>query len=243
MSILTISCFGSYDDGFEPNFDEIDPAFMYTELLKQIILNMPQNRHTERDFIEFLRAEKETNNNRLKIIDKFEKDRSSRNFIWWYSREPLFYYLVNSSFRDLQAGKIIKIGSFIYNLHRQLEDLQKQRVSRNQGKFNVYRGQGLSSDAFEQFQEGKLLCFNHFLSTSESEEVAMEFAEGNLGQLNTEVVVFKMCIDPNTPSTPFAPIKDLSHHGEEEEVLFSMHAVFRIRGIKKHPKNSAIYPS
>jgi hypothetical protein len=107
QSDTLISCFGSYDEGVEPTLDELDPTFMYTELLKQIILNTQNSKQAERDFIDFLRAENKMHDIRLKSIDKFERDHSPKNFIRWYSCEPLFYELVNSSLRNFEAGKII----------------------------------------------------------------------------------------------------------------------------------------
>src|SRR6202044_315265 len=44
-----------------------------------------------------------------------------------------------------------------------------------------------------------------------------------------------------TSSTPFANIGDVSYYQEEEEILFSMHSVFRIGQIKKLDENNRLW--
>ncbi|CAF3395392.1 unnamed protein product [Rotaria sp. Silwood2] len=50
-----------------------------------------------------------------------------------------------------------------------------------------------------------------------------------------------MLIDPKVNATPFADISDQSHFESEAEVLFSMHAVFRINEIKKLRDSDTIF--
>ncbi|CAF3317558.1 unnamed protein product [Rotaria socialis] len=241
QSSTSISFLTSSDDGSEQTLEDLDPIFMYTELLKEIILSTQYNTKNRRDFIEFLRAENRTDANRLKMIDIFEKNDPPRSSISWYTYDILFYDLANSSLRNFNVEKIIKSSFFLSSLHRQLEDLHKQRVNLGHGKFYVYRGQILSKDDFNKLQEGALISFNSFLSTSEEESVASGYAESNANAPENGVgVLFRMLIDPNIPSTPFARIKNISQFYDEQEVLFSMQAVFRIRKIQEYPKNNAV---
>jgi Flp pilus assembly protein TadD len=46
-------------------------------------------------------------------------------------------------------------------------------------------------------------------------------------------VLFKMNIDPSISSIPFASVAKISAFETEEEILFSMHAVFRISQVKE----------
>jgi tetratricopeptide (TPR) repeat protein len=107
----------------------------------------------------------------------------------------------------------------------------------------VYRGQGLSITDFEKLRKtkGGLISFNNFLSTSKAREVSLEFAEGILGKTNTVGILFQMSIDPSVSSAPFASIKEVSYFKEEEEILFSMHTIFRIGEIKQIDKNNTLY--
>ncbi|CAF0923624.1 unnamed protein product [Didymodactylos carnosus] len=106
---------------------------------------------------------------------------------------------------------------------------------------------GLLPEDFEQLcnTKGGLLSFDNFLSTSTKREIAEEFIESALPKYKDNVgVLFVMIIDPNdvsTSTTAFAPIKKYSDFQEEEEILFSMHTVFRVGDIQQSTKNSLVW--
>ncbi|CAF4339481.1 unnamed protein product, partial [Rotaria magnacalcarata] len=99
--------------------------------------------------------------------------------------------------------------------------------------FTVYRGQELSQQDFQNLcdSKGGLLSFNNFLSTSKEKEVAMNFVQDSPHESTDNVsVIFIMTIDPNkisTSNTPFAMIDEHSAIPSEQEILFTMHTVFR----------------
>jgi tetratricopeptide (TPR) repeat protein len=80
---------------------------------------------------------------------------------------------------------------------------------------------------------GNLLSFNNLLSTSTNRDVSVRFAQHSLGKDGMVAVLFEMHIDPSIRSTPFALLNGISYFPAEEEILFSMHSVFRIQGIKQ----------
>jgi tetratricopeptide (TPR) repeat protein len=132
---------------------------------------------------------------------------------------------------------IIKMGFFIGDLHRHIEQLHEEQFGGHQnGKiFTVYRGQGLSKANFEQMKEtkGGLMSFNNFLSTSKDRTVSLRFARNALTDPDSVGILFVMTINPSKSTTPFASINGVSYFKDkEDEVLFSMHTVFRINDIK-----------
>ncbi|CAF4321391.1 unnamed protein product, partial [Rotaria sordida] len=50
-----------------------------------------------------------------------------------------------------------------------------------------------------------------------------------------------MQIDPAQSTTPFASIREVSYFYTEDEMLFSMHTVFRICDIKPMTENNRLY--
>jgi hypothetical protein len=85
------------------------------------------------------------------------------------------------------------------------------------------------------------MSFNNFLSTSKDPVISLLFAEGALGSPNMVGILFKMTIDPSVSSAPFASIQNVSFFQTEEEILFSMHTVFRIGEINKMDNNDSLY--
>ena len=97
--------------------------------------------------------------------------------------------------------------------------------------------------AFDRLRqnEGGLISFNNFLSTSASKEVSLCFVEKALRKPDKVAILFEMTIDPSVSSIPFASLDQLSYFKEsEKEILFSMHTVFRIGEIT--PADTATPP-
>jgi tetratricopeptide (TPR) repeat protein len=229
------------EDVASQNLNQLEPSFMYTQVFKEILLEMEHNEQSVNDFISYCRYSylgSPTN------ITRFEKYYDAQSAIWWYTHPSFIYALLNSALRLLEANTIINMGFFICDLHRQIEELHKNQVNSYRGKsFIVYRGQGLSSTDFEKMQKikGGLLAFNNFLSTTKKREVSLGFAVGGFGEAGMVGILFEMIIDPLISSAPFAAIDEVSYYKTEEEVLFSMHTVFRIAKITEIDKNNPLY--
>ncbi|CAF1239386.1 unnamed protein product [Adineta steineri] len=223
------------------NLNQLDPTFMYTQLFKEILLNMEHNSQAIKDFITYCRQNNpESSDN----IDRFEKEYSAQSAIWWYTYPSFIYSMLNDSLRSMEGDTIINLGFFIHDLHLQIQQLHQQQVNSYHGKpFLVYRGQGLSKTNFEKLQKtkGGLLSFNNFLSTSTDQDIPLIFALSASGNAETVGILFIMSIDPSIKPAPFASIKELSYFREEDEILFSMHTVFRLVAMKQMDNNSQLY--
>ena len=226
------------------NLDKLEATFMYTQIFKEILLEIEFNAQSVKDLANYCRTFYEDNNIELNIIDEFERDYRPRSSIWWYTRECFTYQMLNRALRNLEADTIINMGFLIRDLHRQIEKLHEKQVSEYRGQtFIVYRGQSLAVTDFEKLRKtkGGLMSFNSFLSTSKNREVSRRFAKNALRKTNMVGVLFQMTIDPSVSSTPFADIRKVSYFQKEEEILFSMHTVFRIGEIKRIDSKDPLY--
>ncbi|CAF1488531.1 unnamed protein product, partial [Adineta steineri] len=181
----------------------------------------------------------------LQVINEFERDYRPQKAIWWYTRECFTYKMLNQALRMMDADIIINMGFFLRDVHQQIQQLHEQQVSSYGRKpFVVYRGQGLMISDFEKLQKAKggLMSFNNFLSTSKNDQVSLEFARRASTEPNKMGILFIMSIDPSIKSTPFACITELSYFkAQEEEILFSMHTVFRVNAIKQMGNKNQLY--
>ena len=210
---------------------KLESSFMYTQLFKGILLDKKLSQETTDDLITFCRGVKSDVPSELKLIDKFQRDYRPTRAIWWYTRECFIYEMLNRSLRLLEGDTIVEMGFFICDLHRQIEQLHQKQLPKLRGQpFVVYRGQGLSTVDFQKLRksQGGLMSFNSFLSTSKKRHVSLDYAHSASSKTSTVGVLFVMTVDPAVISTPFASIDKVSYFGSEGEVLFSMHAVFRI---------------
>jgi tetratricopeptide (TPR) repeat protein len=236
MSFITVGEANSIE-----NLDQLEPSFMYTQIFKEILLEMEYNRQSLKDFTTYCRK---GNYGSSHNIDRFENEYQSQLAVWWYTFPSFIFSLLNWALRTMEAETIIKMGFFIFDLHHQIEALHRQQIgSYNKKAFTVYRGQGLSKPDFEKLLKTKsgLLSFNNFLSTTKNRGISLEYAESVLGNVDMVGVLFQMSIDPSVSSTPFASIQSISYFKTEEEILFSMHTVFRMGEIKQMDYNSSLY--
>jgi Tfp pilus assembly protein PilF len=226
--------------------DQLDPSFMYTTIMKEILLIIKFEQQHFVGFIQHCREALVDNEGELKNVQKFEQKYRDETPIWWYSFECFLYPMLNRALRLMDVDIIIKMGFFIGDLHRHIEELHKEQFSGHHShkSFTVYRGQGMSTADFEQLTKtkGELISFNNFLSTSKDQEVSLKFARHALPDQDMVGILFVMAIDPSKSTTPFASITDVSYFKkEEEEVLFAMHTVFRIGEITPMGENHRLF--
>ena len=218
-------------DASSINLDQLDPTFMYTQLFKNALLNMPHDKNAVQDLVRYCRDKYRGNANVLALIEEFDQEYGPGKAILWYTRAHFIFEMLNRALRLLETETIVEMGFFIHDLHRQIQQMHAEQVSRYAGKsFTVYRGQRLSTSDFEKLKrtQGALISFNSFLSTSTHKEVSLMFTKTTLTNEDIVGVLFVMTIDPKITSAPFANILKESYFEQEEEILFSMHAVFRI---------------
>ena len=211
----------------------IDRSFMYTTLLKEIIFDMLDTDEGIEQMAGYCKDLSDIDNHNH--IDRFYHEYREKSPVWWYTRETFLYNVLNLSLRTQDIDGMILLGPFIRHLHQDIQRLHVQQLNnRSSQPFTVYRGQGMSLDLLTQIKEnsGGLLSFNNFLSTSSDRDVSLAFAESNAQNLiEVELigVLFEMQIDPSIPSSPFASLDEVGYYQDsEQEILFSMHTVFRI---------------
>jgi tetratricopeptide (TPR) repeat protein len=225
----------------DKNLNQLEPSFMYTQIFKDVLLEMEHNQQSIKDFTTYCRT---GNHGSPNNITKFENEYNAKLAIWWYTYPSFIYSLLNGALRMLEADTIIKIGFFIRDLHYQIQELHQKQVHSYQYKsFIVYRGQSLSTADFEKLQKkkGGLLSFNNFLSTSRAQDFALALAKSALGNTDTVGILFQMTVDPSVSTAAFAEIHEVSYYEKEEEILFTMHTVFHINEIEQIDENNPLY--
>ncbi|CAF0809152.1 unnamed protein product [Adineta steineri] len=239
VSFLAVNEMASAKD-----LNQLEPTFMYTQLFKEIILDIEYDRKAIKNLAACCREVFTGNSAELQVINEFERDYDLEKAIWWYTRECFTYKMLNRALRLMDADIMINMGFFLRDVHQQIQQLHEQQVTSYDGKsFKIYRGQGLMKSDFEKLQKAKggLMSFNNFLSTSKTKDVSLNFARNASAEPNKVGILFLISIDPRLKSTPFAAIKEESFFKKEEEILFSMHTVFRISAIKQMDNNNQLY--
>ncbi|CAF3285830.1 unnamed protein product [Rotaria sp. Silwood2] len=236
QNAVPISLLATNVDTTKTNLNQLDCSFMYTSILKEILLTIKFEEKHIKQFIAYCREQCAENDLELEHIKSFEKDYHNKTPIWWYTYESFLFGILNRALRLMEVDIIIDIGFFINDLHRQITELnQKQyRINHISKTFILYRGQAMDVKDFERIRNtpGGLLSFNSFLSTTKNRIIARNFARRSLQNPDLMGILFVMTVNPSESRTVFAEINDVSFISTEDEVLFSMHTVFRIGDIK-----------
>ncbi|CAF1488336.1 unnamed protein product [Adineta steineri] len=225
--------------------DQLDPSFMYTQILKEILLTIDFEEKHIKQFINYYREAFVETEYDLRNIEKLERDYHDQRPIWWYTNQCFLYSMLNQALRSMDVDIILRMGFFINALHRDIQQLHSEQFDGQQSDktFTVYRGQRLSKEDFTEMTntKGGLLSFNNFLSTSKDRDVSLLFAPEAATNPDLVGVLFVISINPTHSITPFASVSDVSHFHTEDEVLFSMHTVFRIEDIQPMDGNNHLY--
>ncbi|CAF1495425.1 unnamed protein product [Adineta steineri] len=231
--------------GTNIKLDQLDPSFMYTKIIKEILLTITFKENHIQDYINYCRNAFVGNKKEIENIELFEGQYHKKTPIYWYTCKMFLYPMLNRALRLMNGDIITRMGFFIGDLHRQIEQLHQEQYTGTTAAdtFTVYRGQGLSTEDFEQMSKikGGLISFINFLSTSKVRNISLVFAQDAARNPDQVGVLFIMKINPAISTTPFASIAGISHFQREGEVLFSMHSVFRIQDIKPMSGNNHLY--
>ena len=233
QNAISMSMIDDDNGGAEKTRDRLDPSFMYTQIMKEILLTISFEKEHIDQFIQHCREAVADNDKQLKYVNELAHSYDQHTPIWWYTRECFLYPMLNRALRTMNADLMIKMGFFISDLHQHIEKLHQEQFGSHESiqHLTVYRGQGMTNEAYEKMLASKdgLISFNSFLSTSKDGSTSLDFARRALTDDRMMGVLFVMNIDPARSSIPFASVVDVSYFGKkEDEVLFSMHAVFRI---------------
>jgi tetratricopeptide (TPR) repeat protein len=236
QNAVPISFIATSDD-ITKNLDQLHPTFMYTQILNEILLKIKFDEGHIHEFTNYCRTVFAENETELRNVDEVQKTYHDKTPIWWYTCECFLCPMLNRALMIMDMDIIIKMGFFISDLHRHIEQLHSEQFNDRQSdnSFTVYRGHGMSKWDFDQMTKlmGGLVSFNNFLSTSKDRDVSLDFARRAVANFDMVGILFIMRIDPAVSTTPFASIVDFSYYqGDENEVLFSMNTVFRIGEIK-----------
>lgn len=221
------------------DLSEANTAFLRFQLLADIILRLDHNDFAKNEMLEICKEKFVSNPNELTKIEIFEKTYMPKNAITWYTKDCFLYRLLNESLQSENIDLIVKLRYFIHDLHNQLTELHSNYLRYllpNQLILKLYRGLRMTLNDLEKFRqnEDNLVSTNSFLSTTRDYQAALFFAgEGKIEDPEVSVI-YEITVDTTIPhSVPFAEIEYKSIYLDEDEVLFSMAAVFRVGKTKR----------
>lgn len=218
------------------NIDQLDVSFLYTQVIREILLAMHFGPQHINNFIQYCHEDSVRDLIESQVIDKISHEYRHHLPIWWYTYQNLFYSILNRSIQTLNVDALIRMGFFIYDLHNHIVALHKEQFlgQIHLEPFTVVHGQGFSERNFDRLRKSKdgLLSFNNFLLTNTDRQLSLNFIHQIIETSDLVGVLFVMKVDPSNPSIAFANVREVSYF-EDEKILFSMHSIFYIDKIER----------
>lgn len=217
--------------------------FLAFQLLIDIMLRLDRTEFARDELIEVCQEKYSNNPIELKRIVDFKNTYDCTDAVKWYTTDCFIYRIINESLRIESIDIIFKLRYFIRDLHNQLVRMEigyYRYLPPNQITLTLYRGLRMELNLFEELRrnKGNLVSTNSFLSTTSDIEAARFFAgDGNTDQ-NSVSVIFEIFVNTKVKhSVPFAKIDYKSIYKDEDEVLFSIGAVFRVGEMEELENN------
>ncbi|CAF4259912.1 unnamed protein product, partial [Adineta steineri] len=217
--------------------------FMWYQSILHVIPLMAKYCNSKTEMIRECRAKYHNDEIEQRKIDGFEQNYEPEKAIWWYTYDSCIYRLLNRALRTQNTEIIFKFRFFINDLHNQILELYKQYLQIHSSTTNhcltVYRGQRMKIDEIQLLKRSvnQLISMNSFLSATTIKELAEIFADtsdqsNEASPLQSVLFTINIC-NMTKDTTPFAFIQNFSCCRDEEEVLFSIGAIFKVVSVKK----------
>jgi tetratricopeptide (TPR) repeat protein len=196
-----------------------------------VFLPYPENYYLR--LVNELKSYYSESEDRLRVIEEFEHSYNPQRAIWWYTRSTFLFDTLNRAFRRCNIRLLLLFGFWIQDLYRALHcEYQKYKTVQLQpgSTVTVYRGQVMSSEERETFENREPFVVNSPFSTSLDREVASFFLESCEISDELNRVLFEIEVDPDFQSVPFGDISQVSSYPAEGEILFMAGTHFQYTG-------------
>lgn len=213
-----------------------EPEFLYGQLMKESLLQLPSSSDSRNDFIEFCRSKYLDNTVQCEQIDRFRDTYSRDDAFRWYSKDSFVYRLINEALREQNIPALYSLRFFLRDLHECIAGYHSRflQTSLHIRSLKVFRGLAVSNENFPKLTQkiGGFMSINSFLSTSRNLTHALAFAIPYVGLPDKTPLLLHIDANLYHSRTPFADIQQESEIQDEEEILFTMGTVFRIVSMK-----------
>jgi hypothetical protein len=122
-NMVSISFVKSNGETSNQNVDQLDQSFMYTQILKGILLTIDFEQAHINEFLTYCREQFANNSTGLKNVAKLDKEYRLHQPIWWYTSDGFLYSMLNRALRVMEVDLIVKMGFFVRDLHNHIAAL------------------------------------------------------------------------------------------------------------------------
>ncbi|CAF4700827.1 unnamed protein product, partial [Rotaria sp. Silwood2] len=79
---MTVSIISTSESGSSKDLNQLEPSFMYTQIFKEILLDMEHGQQAVQDLVTFCQEQYHNNKKELKLINEFRRTYEPSTAIW-----------------------------------------------------------------------------------------------------------------------------------------------------------------
>ena len=128
QNAISINIVGDAVDDTEKSGNRLDSSFIYTQIMKEILLNINFAQKHLDEFIQHCQKLLSDNGKQLEYVDELARKYRQHTPIWWYTHNCFLYPMLNHGLRTMDADLMIRMGFFIGDLHRHIEQLHQEQL-------------------------------------------------------------------------------------------------------------------
>ncbi len=229
---MEFSLFDSKRQKTTRNLSKESASFLGFQIVFTILRKIPRSDQALHEMLEKCSDYYRSNDTELRKIEEFRITYTMDKAAEWYTIDSFVYRLVNKILRTEDIELLYLFRFYIVDLCSQLEQEHKKLLFTQ--VLTLYRGQEMPTEEFEKLKQsiGIPISPNGFFSTSRYLSVAISFIADRHDTDEKKTVLFEITADPQLESTIFADIEAYSRMQGENEVLFSLGAIFIITQVK-----------
>jgi tetratricopeptide (TPR) repeat protein len=220
---------------------EESAKFMWYQAILKVLQLMAKYCNSKDEMIAECRASYHNDEIERKKINEFVENYAPKKAFWWYTYDSFVYRLLNKALRTQNIEIIFKFRFFINDLNNEIQRLYRQYLTRHHqtDRLTIYRGQRMTMNEVELLKDNVngIISMNSFLSGTTIRAIAEIFADtsdqcNEASPLQSVLFIIDVCnFDQDT--TAFAFIQNYSCCQDEEEVLFTIGAIFKVESVKQ----------
>lgn len=187
------------------------------------------------DFINLCRNEYKGNKVQLDIINQFNKNYTSDDAVWWFTRDTFVTQLLNKALKVQNIDLLFSLRFFLHDIENQLQQYNCLTP------IQTYRYELLTTQEFLLLKDsiGQFISINNFLMTNVNRDYEISNKKSLFEIDDYQPVLFKITIYSNIDKTePFANVKLLNYFStNQDEILFMLGSIFQIDNVYQDENN------
>lgn len=213
----------------------LNEDFFHAQILFNCLLQMKTLSTDKSELILQCKNEYYNDPKESALIDEFQKNYTSNQAIWWYTRNAFLARILNKAFYTKNLDLLFLLGFFIRDIQ---ENLHKNQCK---SSFQVYTGQLMSIDELQTMKNsiGESMMMNKFFSAYFTRKQVISHLNEYPVHNDCLRILFEITADSVIDKTkPFADITPFVYLSQEQQCLFSLGSIFRIEDVIQDKKNN-----